>query len=71
MSRSTRRVSCLAVAATIAVTVGVCAVDASVMAPLALRGVSPWILVAGGSLALVLGLAGMWVLVRRRDRDLW
>jgi hypothetical protein len=38
----------LAVTATIAIGVGVCAVGASVMAPAALGEISPWVLATGG-----------------------
>jgi len=65
------KASLLAAAATVVVALGVCAIAASVMAPALLSGVAPWALASGGVVALLAGLVGLWVYVRRRDKSLW
>lgn len=69
MASGCNGVSWLAVAATVAIAAGACAVAASVM--VAGGAIAPWVLAAGGCVSLSLGLMGMWIFVRRRDRHLW
>lgn len=69
MGSSRSGVSWLAVAATIAMAVGACAVAASVM--VASGALAPWVLAAGGFVSLALGFLGMWLFVRQRDSHLW
>jgi hypothetical protein len=61
----------LALVAVIAAAVGVCALAAAVMAPPNFAGVGPWVLAGAGAGLLVIAVAMLWVVQKRRDRFLW
>jgi len=60
--------SVLAVALTIAVALGVCAVAAAVMVPAMLGSVGAWPVLVAGCIVLVTALALLWLSETRRDR---
>ncbi len=63
--------SLLVVVLVVAAAPGVCALAASVMAPVALGGVAAWVLAGGGLVVLLGSLIASWLIQRRRDRTLW
>jgi len=68
---SPRRMTGLtAAAAALATALGVCAIAASVMTPLASSGVVAWVVTGAGLCALFAGLATLWGWQERRDRFL-
>jgi len=60
----------LAVALTIVIALGVCAMAAAVMVPTMLGGVGAWPVLAAGCIVLVTALAVLWLSETRRDRRL-
>lgn len=58
-----------AVAAVVAA-LGICAVAASVMTPLASTGIVAWVVAGAGLCALLAGLATLWLSQVRRDHFL-
>ena len=68
---SPRRMTDLtAAAAAVMAALGVCAIAASVMTPLASSGVVGWVVAGVGICSLLAGLATLWVWQVRRDRFL-
>lgn len=65
------RASLAVVVLVVAAALGVCAVAASVMAPIALGWVAAWVLAGGGLVVLLGSLFALWLIQRRRDRALW
>ena len=62
--------SWMVVVATVATALGVCAIAATVMSPLASSGVSGWVVAGAGVVALIAGLTVLVVTFGRRDRNL-
>lgn len=60
----------LVVVATVATALGVCAIAASVMSPLASSGLSGWVVAGAGVVALIAGLTVLVVTFGRQDRTL-
>jgi biopolymer transport protein ExbB/TolQ len=60
----------LAVALTIVISLGVCAMAAAVMVLTMLGGVGAWPVLAAGCIVLVTALAVLWLSETRRDRRL-
>lgn len=57
-------------ALTVIAALGICAVGAAVAVPTMLGGVGAWPVLVGGVVALIIGLGGLWLSMRRRDRTL-
>ncbi len=67
---SCRMTALTAAAAAVVAALGVCAIAASVMTPLASSGVIAWVVAGAGLGALLVGLASLWLWQARRDRFL-
>jgi hypothetical protein len=71
MTPSPPRASPLVVALTVITALSVCAIFAAVTVPAMLGDAGAWPVLIGGMLGLVLALAALLLLHRRRDRSLW
>ena len=69
MVPGTPRTSPLAILLALLAALGACALFAGALG-LSMLG-SAWPIAAGGTVALIVGLGGLWWLHRRRDRTLW
>ena len=59
-----------ALALTVVVSLAACAIAAAVMAPTMLGGVPAWLVLIVASVVLVIAIAALWAIDRRRDRPL-
>jgi hypothetical protein len=60
----------LVIGLTVLVGLSVSAIAAGVMVPAMLGSTGAWPVLVGGTIALVVALAGLWVIAKRRDRSL-